>query len=101
MTTNGFSTAIHELLPKIRERRGEIEEARRLPRDLVADLTATGVFRIGVPSAFGGLGDEGELLDGMRAIEMLSSADGSTGWCSMLAIGGGTVAGYMREDGAR
>ena len=101
MSTNGFATAIHELLPKIRERRAEIEEARRLPVDLVGELAATGVFRIGIPRALGGYDAEPELLDGLRAIEMLSSADGSTGWCSMLAIGGGMVAGYMREDGAR
>ncbi len=99
METNGFSNAIHALVPRIRERRTEIEEARRLPPDLVGELTATGVFRIGVPKALGG--DEGDVLDALRVIETLSAADGSTGWCAMLAIGGGIVAGYMREDGAR
>ena len=99
MGTNGFSSAIHALLPRIRERRAEIEEARRLPRDLVDELAAAGVFRLGVPKGLGG--EEGEMLDGMRVIETLSTADGSTGWCSMLAIGGGVVGGYMREDGAR
>jgi alkylation response protein AidB-like acyl-CoA dehydrogenase len=99
MDTNSFSNAIHALLPRIRERRAEIEEARRLPADLVGELAATGIFRLGVPKALGG--DEGEFLDGMRVIETLSAADGSTGWCAMLAIGGGVVGGYMREDGAR
>jgi alkylation response protein AidB-like acyl-CoA dehydrogenase len=99
MSTNGFSTAIHALLPRIRERRAQIEEARRLPPDLVGELTATGIFRMGVPRALGG--EEGDFLDGLRVIETLSTADGSTGWCAMLAIGGGVVAGYMREDGAR
>jgi alkylation response protein AidB-like acyl-CoA dehydrogenase len=97
--TNEFSTKIHALLPRIRERRAEIEEARRLPRDLVDELTATGIFGLGVPKALGG--DEADALDMLRVIETLSTADGSTGWCSMLAIGGGLVAGYMREDGAR
>jgi alkylation response protein AidB-like acyl-CoA dehydrogenase len=99
METNGFSNAIHALLPLIRERRAEIEEARKLPRDIVSELTAAGVFRSAVPKALGG--EESEMLDGMRVIETLSAADGSTGWCAMLAIGGGMVAGYMREDGAR
>jgi alkylation response protein AidB-like acyl-CoA dehydrogenase len=99
MGTNGFSKALHGVLPRVRERRAEIEEARRLPLDLVNDLAATGIFRLGVPRALGG--DEADALDLLRAIETVSTADGSTGWCSMLAIGGGIVAGYMREDGAR
>jgi alkylation response protein AidB-like acyl-CoA dehydrogenase len=99
MGTNGFSSAIHALLPRIRERRAEIEDARRLPRDIVEGLAATGVFRLGVPKSLGG--DEADALDLLHVIETLSTADGSTGWCSMLGIGGGIVAGYMREDGAR
>jgi alkylation response protein AidB-like acyl-CoA dehydrogenase len=87
------------LLPRIRERRAEIEAARRLPQDLVDELTATGIYRLGVPKALGG--DEADALDLLRVIETVSTADGSTGWCSMLAIGGGIVAGYMRDDGAR
>lgn len=99
MGSNGFSSALHAVLPKVRERRAEIEASRRLPADLVADLAATGLFGLGVPKALGG--DETEALDLLRAIETVSMADGSTGWCSMLAIGSGIVAGYMREDGAR
>jgi alkylation response protein AidB-like acyl-CoA dehydrogenase len=99
MGTNGFSTAIHELLPRIHTRREEIEQARRLPRDLVDDLAATGVFALGVPKALGG--EEADLLDAMRAFELVSTADGSTGWCTMLAVVVGIVAGYMEDAGAR
>jgi len=99
MGSDGFSKAIHTLLPRIRERREEIESARQLPRDLVAELSATGIFRLGVPKALGG--DEVDPLDLMRAIEMVASADGSTGWCTMLGVGAGMVAGYMPEAGAR
>lgn len=99
MSGDGFSEAIHGLLPRIRERRAEIEEARQLPADLVRELTATGIFRMSIPKALGG--GEGEFLDALRVIETLSSADGSTGWCAMLGLGGGVVAGYMREEGAR
>jgi alkylation response protein AidB-like acyl-CoA dehydrogenase len=99
MGSNGFSTAIHGLLPRIRERREEIEAARQLPRDLVDDLAATGIFGLGVPRVFGG--DEVNPLDLMRAIEMVALADGSTGWCTMLGVTTGLVAGYMREAGAK
>jgi alkylation response protein AidB-like acyl-CoA dehydrogenase len=65
----------------------------------VEDLSKTGIFRLGVPKALGG--EEADPLDMMRAIELVASADGSTGWCTMLALGGGMVGGYMREEGAR
>jgi alkylation response protein AidB-like acyl-CoA dehydrogenase len=99
MGSNGFSTAIHALLPRIRARREEIEVARQLPRDLVGELSATGIFRLGIPRVLGG--DEVNPLDLMRAIEMVASADGSTGWCTMLGVTTGLVAGYMKEVGDR
>jgi alkylation response protein AidB-like acyl-CoA dehydrogenase len=99
MTTTAFAPQIHALLPRIRERREEIERARQLPRDLVAELSATGVFRLGMPRALGG--DEADAVDLLRAIETVSQADGSTGWCTMLGVGSSITGGYMREDGAR
>ncbi|MGD9889674.1 MAG: acyl-CoA dehydrogenase family protein [Dehalococcoidia bacterium] len=99
MTMTSSAQQIHALLPQIRGRREEIERARELPRDLVQELQATGIFRLGVPRALGG--DEGEPLDAMRAIETVATADGSTGWCIMLGIGSGVVAGYMPDAGAR
>ena len=97
--TPGFSGGIHALLPQVRERREEIEKSRKLPADLVRELQATGIFRLGVPRAIGG--DEAEPVDILRAIEMLSEADGSTGWCTMLSVTTGLAAGYMPDEGAR
>jgi alkylation response protein AidB-like acyl-CoA dehydrogenase len=51
MDTNGTLTRIQNLLPVIRARRQEIEQARRLPRDLVEELRKTGMFSLGVPRA--------------------------------------------------
>lgn len=99
MTSNEFSRRILELLPGIRARREEIERGRRLPRDLVDRLIGTGVFRLAVPRALGG--DELDLLDQIRVIETISAADGSTGWCAMIALGNGLFAGYMPEPGAK
>jgi alkylation response protein AidB-like acyl-CoA dehydrogenase len=99
MGANGFSKKIHDLLPGIRARREEIERGRRLPRDLVDRLTATGAFRLGIPRALGG--DELDPPDQLRVIETVSTADGSTGWCTMIALGNGLFAGYMPEPGAK
>ena len=99
MVVTGVSPDIEALLPRIRGRREEIERARQLPRDLVDDLVATGVFKTWVPRAFGG--DEAEPDRALRVIERVSAADGSTGWCVMLALTNGLVGGYMAEAGAR
>jgi alkylation response protein AidB-like acyl-CoA dehydrogenase len=91
--------ALATLSSAIRARRSEIEDARRLPRDLVEDLAAAGVFRLTVPRVFGG--DEASPAELMRVIEAASAADGSVGWCEMNALGCNVAAGYMEEAGAR
>lgn len=99
MTANGHSKRIQELLPSIEARREEIERRRRLPRDLVDELIETGVFRLAVPRGLGG--EELDPLDQTRLIETVSAADGSTGWCTMIALGNGVFAGCMPEPGAK
>jgi alkylation response protein AidB-like acyl-CoA dehydrogenase len=97
MSTNGFSAKLRELLPRVRERREEIEEARQLPHDIVSDLAASGVFKLGLLSVYGG--DEASPTDLMRAYETVSVADGSTGWVTMIGAGGALFAGMMDETG--
>jgi len=94
-----FSARIHAVLPRIRERREEIERARRLPRDLVDEISATGIFRFGVPRAYGG--DEAEFPDFLRVIETVAAADGSTGWCVANGMLISMTPGFMKEDGVR
>lgn len=99
MQPNDVLNSIRSLLPAIRERRQEIEQARRMPRDLVDELRKTGMFALGVPRALGGT--EAAPADLMRAIETVAAADGSAGWCAMIATGNNVAAGYMCESGAR
>lgn len=99
MNVSSIAGNVERLLPAIRQRRDEIEQARRLPRDLADDLRRTGLFSLTVPRALGGV--EATPLDVMRLIETIATADGSTGWCAMVGIGNNVVAGYMPEDGAR
>jgi alkylation response protein AidB-like acyl-CoA dehydrogenase len=99
MQTDGILQRIRNLLPGIRSRRQEIEHARRMPKDLIDALRATRMFAMGAPSAIGG--DQAAPAQLMRAIETVATADGSAGWCAMIATGNGVSAGYMSEKGAR
>ena len=92
-------TRIQELQPVLRRRREEIENARRMPRDLVEQIRKTGVFAQAVPRAVGG--QEKEPLELMRAVEAAAAGDGSAGWCTMIGLSGNIAAGYMPESGAK
>jgi alkylation response protein AidB-like acyl-CoA dehydrogenase len=78
--------ATRDLSPKITARSAEIESARELPRDLLDDLIAGGYFRMFVPRSHGGF--EIDLPAGLRILETLARADGSTGWTVMIGAGG-------------
>jgi indole-3-acetate monooxygenase len=70
--------AVRALAPAIAARAEEIERARRLPVDLVAQLRAAGCFRMLVPRSHGG--DAASLPEHAELIRELSRADGSVGW---------------------
>jgi len=78
--------AVRALAPKISARAPEIEKARRLPRDLIRDLTAAGCFRMLVPRSH--CGDGFDLPTAMGVMEELSRADASTAWTTMNLAGG-------------
>lgn len=98
-TSNDYTEALHALLPRIKARREEIEESRRLPKDLVAELVGTGIFRLGVPKDLGG--DEGSPVDLIRIAETIGTADGSVGWCAAIGMTVSGVSGMMPDEGAR
>ncbi len=64
------------------ERSDEIEELRRLPSDLVQSLIDTEVFRLWIPSAYGG--HQVDVQTGLDAIERGAYHDGAVGWCIMI-----------------
>jgi alkylation response protein AidB-like acyl-CoA dehydrogenase len=84
-TSVGILMAARRLLPSIARRAGEIESARRIPRDLIDELAAAGCFRILTPTSHGGLG--ADLPSGIRIFETLAQADASVAWTVMI---GGT-----------
>ena len=85
--------AVRGLAPKITARAAEIEAARRLPPDLIRDLTAAGCFRMLVPRSHGGGGFD--LASAMSVIEELSRADASVAWTTMNLAAGWTNLGTL------
>jgi len=75
------------------------ERERRVSPAVIDALARAGIFHMFVPKKFGGL--EVDVASGVRAIERLSAADGSTGWCAMIGATTGVISAYLAEDVAR
>ena len=88
-----------DLTPHIRAVREELEATRRLPLSLVQAIADAGLFRLYLPQAVGGL--ELPPLTVFRVIEELSKADGSVGWCTMIATAGSLFSGWLRPEVGR
>jgi 3-hydroxy-9,10-secoandrosta-1,3,5(10)-triene-9,17-dione monooxygenase len=73
---------VSELLPVLRERAQETEDARVVPADSVKALTEIGFFRLLQPARFGGI--EADPLEFLSAVRLIASACGSTGWVSSV-----------------
>ena len=80
------------LVPGLRARAGLAEELRRLPAETVADLLASGLYRIGVPRRFGGL-DVGYGLALDVAAE-LGRGCAAAAWCYCLWTAHAWLVGY-------
>ena len=72
------------MAPRIKARAAEIEAARELPKDLVAELVEARLFKVALPESEGGLG--ADVVTSLRVIEEVAQADGSTGWCVAMGI---------------
>jgi indole-3-acetate monooxygenase len=84
--------------PILAARAEEIEQARRLPDDVVALLRSTGVFRMAFPSTWGR--PVTTAVEQTQVIEALAVGDASAAWCAMGGMGSGLVAHYVDEKAA-
>ncbi len=84
-----------DLLPVLKERAALTEELRRLPEETVADLLASGLYRIGVPVRYGGLDVDYALLLDVAA--ELGRACPATAWCYGLWGAHAWLVGYWPE----
>ena len=70
------------LASTISARAAETEALRSVPADLAADLADIGIYRMYVPRSLGGR--EIEPAEAVQVVEVLSHADGSTGWTGLI-----------------
>src|SRR5436190_22548096 len=84
------------LEPEIRSLADRIEREGGLPPELVRALTESGIFRMLVPKALGG--GEVDPVTYSDVLEILSRADGSTGWCGMIATGSSWGLAFLRPE---
>ena len=90
--------AVDGVLDLVRDASDETERIRRLPDALVAALRETGINRLFVPRALGGV--EAPISDVMDIMERIAAADGSAGWCAAIGAGSNVFAGYLPKAGA-
>ena len=75
--------AAKALAPQIKAAREYIQSECRFPRPLVEGLAQGNLFQLYVPKCIGG--PETDPITAFRAVEELSKADGSVGWCAAIA----------------
>ncbi|NMD55762.1 MULTISPECIES: 3-hydroxy-9,10-secoandrosta-1,3,5(10)-triene-9,17-dione monooxygenase oxygenase subunit [Tsukamurella] len=73
---------VAELLPTLRDRAQETEDARRIPAESIKALQKSGFFRLLQPKRYGGFEADPEVF--YTAVKMLAGACGSTGWVSSI-----------------
>jgi len=91
--------AVTELAEQLAARSGEIEQAGRLPADVVAALRNARVFSLWMPRELGGLEAEPDTV--LQVVQTLAAADGSTGWCVATGLASNCVGAFVSEKGAR
>lgn len=91
-TVSGPVAAAESLSALVRETADESERERRLNPTTVDALRSAGLFHLNVARAYGGL--ETSPVDTCRVIEAVSAADGSAGWCLMIAAQNAAFSGF-------
>jgi len=74
--------SVGELLPVLRERAQEAEDAREVPADSIKALEEAGFFKLMQPARYGGA--EADPVMFYEAVRMIASACGSTGWVASV-----------------
>ncbi len=99
MTINDIIAAATALTPKLRAAIDVCNELGCLPKDIMEELRAAGVFRMAFPAQLGGL--QAKLADQTRVIEILAAANPSVGWTVMILADSGYFAGMFDPKTAR
>ena len=81
-TTDQLLSHISALAPVVAQYARDMEQDRRLPKELVSALKSARIYSMLVPRRHGGLGLDA--LSALRAISALARLDGSLGWNAMI-----------------
>jgi len=73
---------VRDLLPVLRERAQDTEDARNVPEESVKALQETGFFKLLQPKPYGGF--EADPVSFYTAVKLIASACGSTGWVASI-----------------
>lgn len=95
-TGEDMLAAVDGLRESIRSRALEGERARRVPEETIEELERAGVFRMSVPTRFGGL--ELPLTDQVRVLAAIARADVSASWVSALHTVGAYFVGHYPDE---
>jgi len=99
LTEANVVAATKKLIPQVLAAREECEALRHVPSSLVQALAATGVLQMYLPRGMGG--PELPPLAVFYAVEEISRADGSIGWCTMLSTAISSLMGWLDADAGR
>ena len=99
ITSASVIAAAQALAPVIRDMREALDATRHLPTALAEQMTRAGLFQLHACRELGG--PELSPLTGFHVIEELSKADGSVGWCAMIASSLSLTTGWLAPDVGR
>jgi indole-3-acetate monooxygenase len=91
--------AARRLVPQIVATREEAERLRQVPPALSDALAAAGLYQMFLPRSLGGL--ELSPLTVFEAVEIVSAADGSVGWCVINGNFPAYFSAWLKPDVAR
>jgi len=91
-----YVEAAQKLAVQVREARRDIEQGRNLPAALAEAITEAGFTRLWRCRTLGG--PELDFTGFLQVIEELSRADGSVGWCAMVATVWTRLSGTIAES---
>lgn len=95
-TVPALLAAAKRVAPEVIHARERTEEMRQIPPPLADVIAKAGLYQMFLPRSVGG--PEASPLVAFHAIEELSKADGSVGWCVMIATGVSLIAGWLKTE---
>src|ERR1700688_2766194 len=92
--------AAERLIPSIEAAAEESEKTQHQSDKVIVELRKAGLYSMLLPKSLGG--GELDFVDAMRIVERLAWADGSAGWCTMVAgVMAASAGSFLPDAGAK